>query len=157
MLASLLVWLPFAVLSPVRPLVIVGSSMTPALQPGQLVLLHRDYYRTHRLERGHAVAFRWKGRVYVKRVHALAGETVLLLCQPDYCTPIVPGLEAKARQLARRKSLFSVRAEIVPVNHFYCLGDYRAASVDSRELGPIPTSSILGRVQPLARRDASSG
>jgi signal peptidase I len=148
-LTASLLWIPLAILSPVRPLVVVGESMRPVLQPGQLLLLHRDYYRSHTPERGDIIAFRWNDRVYIKRVHALAGETVPLLCQPGYCSPLLPGLESKARRLEHRRPLFHVRSDLVPAKHVYCLGDYHAASVDSREMGPIPVSAILGRVQPL--------
>jgi hypothetical protein len=51
------------------------------------------------------------------------------------------------RRLAHRSSLFSLKHEVVPPDHFFCLGDHTTASVDSRELGPIPVSAILGRVQ----------
>src|ERR1051326_2393397 len=84
LLSCLLLWLPLALSASVRPLIVVGSSMDPALMSGQLVLLHQDYYRTHSLEPGDVVAFRWKGAIYVKRVFALGGARVKLAQNGDY-------------------------------------------------------------------------
>ena len=55
LLLCLLLWLPLVVSSGVRPMVVVGSSMEPVLLPGQLVLLHGDYYRTHPLQQDDVV------------------------------------------------------------------------------------------------------
>jgi signal peptidase I len=148
-IGCLLLWLPLACCSGVRPLVVVGTSMEPTLMSGQLVLLHEDYYRTHTLERGQLVAFRWRGRVYVKRVHALEREDVLLIRVPGYSIPVAPGIEAKARRLGRCKAGFRFCRVTVPPGCFFSLGDHATASVDSRDLGPIPVSAIIGRVQPV--------
>jgi signal peptidase I len=149
-LSCLLLWLPLAFSSGVRPLVVVGSSMDPALRPGQVALLHRDYYRAHPLEHGDVVAFRWKGYVYVKRVDALAGDRLELACNGSYCYPAVSGTEAKLRRLAQRDPTVGLRTVVVPPGCFFALGDNIPASIDSRELGPIPTTAILGRVESLA-------
>jgi signal peptidase I len=120
--------------------------MLPELRSGQVVLLDSHYYRRHALERGDIVAFEWEGTTYVKRVHALSGETVRLVCNYGDCRPIALGQKQKAERLAERIPSVAVRTRVVPPDHFYCLGDYASASVDSRELGPIPISAILGRV-----------
>jgi signal peptidase I len=151
-LSYLVLCLPLASWSGVRPMIVLGTSMEPTLASGQLVLLHREYYRTHRLERGHVVAFRWQGRVYVKRVHALAGEQVHLVCQTGYCFPTWKEVEARQRRLAQRSPIFHVRSVPVPKGAFFSLGDHYAASIDSRDFGPIPVSAILGRVQSLRSR-----
>src|SRR5947209_3555391 len=95
-------------------MMVVGSSMDPALLPGQLVLLHRDYYRTHPLERGDVVVFRWKGCVYVKRVYALAGGQVKLVRNDDCSFLLVSGTEGRMRRLARRHPYLGLRTVVVP-------------------------------------------
>src|SRR5438093_13468016 len=66
-----------------QPMLVQGSSMWPALSSGQVRLLDRDYYDTHPLKRGDVVVFRWHDRTYVKRIYALAGETVILAYDQD--------------------------------------------------------------------------
>src|SRR5438270_10618458 len=121
LLSCLLLWLPLALSSSVRPLIVVGSSMDPALRSGQLVLLHQDYYRTHPLGRGEVVAFRWRGFVYVKRVYALGGAQVTLAENGDYCFPVVPGTEAKLRRVSRRYFSIGVVTVAVPKGCFFAL------------------------------------
>jgi signal peptidase I len=141
--------MPLISWSNVRPLVVLGSSMEPSLLSGQVVLLDRDYYRHHPLEAGHVVAFVWQGKTYVKRIAAVAGESVNLLCQDGYCTPTSPELKERAQRLARKRPRFKFHTRHIDRGHFWCLGDYLSASVDSRELGAIPTSAVLGRVQSM--------
>lgn len=138
---------PLMFLSGLRPLVVLGSSMSPELHSGQIVMLDRHYYRQHPLERGQVVAFRWQERTYVKRVYALPGDTVRLLCNQGYCSPIRPDAVAALRRVVAKHPILSIRETRVPLDHFFCLGDYPSASVDSRELGPIPVDAILGRVR----------
>lgn len=116
---------------------------------GQLVLLHEEYYRTHPLKGGQIVAFRWKGCTYVKRVHAVERENVLMIRVPGYSIPVPPGTEARARRLTRSKAGFQLRSVTVPRRCFFSLGDHVTASVDSRDFGPIPVSAIIGRVQAI--------
>jgi signal peptidase I len=149
-LSVLLLWLPLACSSNVRPLLVIGSSMVPSLQPGQLVLLHRDYYRTHPLRRGEIVAFRWQGHTYVKRVYALRGDTVPLVSDGEDWFLIPTGTEPSLKRLHERYPWIQLRHETIRPGYFFCLGDNRNASLDSRDLGPIPISAILGRAQSLS-------
>jgi signal peptidase I len=132
--------------------VVLGSSMEPAFLPGQFVLLHRDYYRTHPVQNGQVVAFRWKGETYVKRVAALQGEKIRLICYDDYSTVLAKELVPTVERLARGRPAWEYRVVTVPEGHFFALGDNVAASLDSRDLGPIPVTAILGRVQSLKAR-----
>jgi signal peptidase I len=151
--SALLLWLPLIALvasSRERPVIILGSSMEPTLHSGQLALLGRGYYRTHPIERGDVVVFRWKGDTYVKRVYALGGEQVKMVCIQGYCMPLSPELAPKAARLGRRFPRFQLRRLRVPPRSVFVVGDCRSASIDSRSLGPIPAAAILGRVQSLS-------
>jgi signal peptidase I len=144
----LLCALLFGVLG-VRPLVVLGSSMKPTLEPGQLAWLDREYYRGRSIKRGDVVVFRWQGQSYVKRVHALPGERVTLMCADDTSWPISAACAARVHRLADRFHYLSVRTVVVPLGTIFCMGDNVNASVDSRQLGPIPISAILGHVSAL--------
>src|SRR5687768_1355232 len=121
--------------------------MEPTLRSGQFVLLDRGHYRTHAVERGDVVVFRWQGQVYVKRVYALPGERVELICNGGYTFPVKEGNEERVRRMVRRWTDIKLSAVTVPAGHFYALGDHLNASVDSRKIGPIPESAILGRIR----------
>lgn len=66
--------------------------------------------------------------VYIKRVHAMPGDTV-----EPYLAP--------RRGWSLRQGDF-----VVPPGTIYVLGDNRPASEDSRDLGPIPREELLGKV-----------
>jgi signal peptidase I len=127
----------------------MGSSMKPTLAPGQLALLDREYYRTRSIQRGDVVVFRWQGCSYVKRVHALPGERVTLMCAGDASWPIGAESVPRIQQLADRYHYLTLRTVDVPADAFFCMGDNVNCSIDSRQLGPIPISAIMGRVSSL--------
>jgi signal peptidase I len=136
-------------LSGLRPMVVLGASMQPALNPWEAVLLEGRYYRTHPVQAGDIVVFRWHGTTYVKRVHAVAGEKVPFICMDGSSWPLPIEQVAHQQRLAKGHPYISVHWVAVPAGHVFCLGDNLNASMDSRELGPIPVSAILGRVRSL--------
>ncbi|AKH86978.1 hypothetical protein AA958_23015 [Streptomyces sp. CNQ-509] len=106
-----------------RVVSIVGPSMLPAYADGERVLARRRGAR--RLRVGDVVVFGADGgrgrTLKVKRVAALPGDTV-----PD---EVAPGGSAR-----------------VPPGRLVVLGDNRADSLDSRQLGPQHLSSVYGVV-----------
>lgn len=106
-----------------RVVSIVGPSMLPAYADGDRVLARRRGGR--RLRVGDVVVFgadSGLGRTLkIKRVAALPGDAV-----PD--------------------EMASAGSARVPPGRFVVLGDNRADSLDSRQLGPQPLSSVYGVV-----------
>ena len=76
----------------------------------------------------------------VKRVVGLPGETVEMRDGRVYVDgelleePYLTGFDDS-----------TVAPEVVPEGHYYVLGDNRAVSFDSRSLGPISQSQIIGK------------
>jgi signal peptidase I len=141
-------------LSPCRVGVVMGHSMDPTLRSGQLIAIENHYYRSHRPRRGEIVVFRHDGTTYVKRVYAAEGETIYLLAdgKPGERTliqPIRPAQVERVRAVMRKHSELCVRRLRVPPGTFFALGDSLTNSIDSRDLGPIETDELIGRVQPL--------
>jgi signal peptidase I len=131
--------------------VVMGNSMTPTLQSGQFVAIDRHYYRDHRPRAGEIVVFRHQGITYIKRVYAAEGETIYLLAEGPVgertlVQPIRRGHEQSVGRAAARTASLTVRRIRVPAGSFYALGDALNNSIDSRELGPIDTGAIIGRV-----------
>jgi len=135
-----------AFFSPIRPAVVVGSSMSPTLEPGQVVLCARTP-RTASLRRGDVVLARVDGEVCVKRVFAIGGDhfwktwgqshddTLPQLL--DVGTPLAPWKE--------RYPGFKFHRVGIPSGMVYLVGD-GINSIDSRKYGPVAASSLVGRV-----------
>jgi signal peptidase I len=141
-------------LSPCRVGVVLGHSMDPTLRSGQLIAIERLYYRSHRPRRGEIVVFRHGGMTYVKRVYAGEGETIFLLAdgktgEHTFIQPIRPAQVERVRAVMHRRSTLCVRRLRVPQGTFFALGDSLNNSIDSRDLGPIESDELIGRVQPL--------
>jgi signal peptidase I len=138
--------------SPLTMTTITGRSMEPTLRPGGTYVLDRGYYRSHNLFPGDIVVFRLHGQTYVKRVHALPGDRVWLLRsnEDDGSGDCVLDLREVTRyQRSRTRSLLpnhQVVALTVAPGYCYVIGDNSLNSIDSRQFGPVPVTSILGRV-----------
>lgn len=134
----------------VIPYRVEQRSMSDTLVPGDLVLVDKLLPRIGGYDRGDIVIFEAPGTwgdelhaPYVKRVVALAGETVsfadgavlidgTVLDEPYASGPTLPIGETGTWTL-REGELFA-------------LGDNRGDSIDSRVFGPIRVSSVIGRV-----------
>jgi signal peptidase I len=132
---------------------IPSGGMEPTYQVGDRVAIDKISYRLTGLEHGDLVRYRAEGeRNFLKRVVGLPGDTIacsagrvlrngVALDEP-YLPPGPDGTTDCA-------------ATTVPAEHVFVLGDQRAVSVDSRQLGPVPVAAVNGRalgvVWPLRR------
>lgn len=156
---------------------IVSGSMAPGLLTGDIVLVSKSAfsfrfpfssYELVRLARpkvGDVVAFSLPDhgiQTYVKRVVALAGDRVeiregVLYVNGEPSTyervPESAGLFWESR--GGNRYLLNWETDKpenygpvdVPKDHFFSLGDNRGDSIDSRAWGPVPYSSLQGRVK----------
>jgi signal peptidase I len=136
-------------ISPLTTTVVLGHSMEPALRPGAFYVLDRGYYRSHAVRRGDIVVLKLNGETYIKRVSALSGDRLWLLRYEDGTADELLEPEEAARlrqiQLAGRLPGRRVLLMIIPPDECFVLGDNSNVSIDSREFGPVPIDSILGR------------
>jgi signal peptidase I len=136
---------------PLRLGIIHGSSMDPTLRDGQPYLLDTRAYARSAPQRGEVVVFQREGITYIKRVIALEGDTLLLqLFQNESWDEMVyqEELPRLRRLLAspHTHNWFQLQSLTIPPGSVYVVGDMRRAAQDSRTYGPVPVSSILGRV-----------
>ncbi|HTE20678.1 MAG TPA: signal peptidase I [Armatimonadota bacterium] len=130
-----------------QPTVVVGHSMSPTLDDGRVIWVDRTYYKTRVPERGEVVVFKHDGETYVKRVYRGPGEKVHYLGAGSNWLGLVRASDVPElrRQYERKGALLRVGVTRVPPDAVFVLGDNFLQSEDSRELGPIPISDIIGR------------
>ena len=138
------IWMPV--------LQIYGVSMTPTLNEGDIVVS----FKGARFERGDLVAFYLGNKILVKRCIAGPGQWVDI---DENGVVYVDGDKLEEPYLTER-ALGDCNIDLpyqVPDNRYFCMGDHRSTSVDSRrsEVGCVAEEQIVGkivfRVWPLAR------
>jgi signal peptidase I len=113
-----------------------GRSMEPTFHKNQWLLVRRLNWPAPRLRRGDVIVFTKDGDMLVKRIAALAGEPVPTE-QEHY--ELAPEVDTAPRAVEEGR-------ERVPEGDLYVMGDNRYNSEDSRDYGPIPRTTVLGRV-----------
>ncbi len=120
-----------------------GSSMTPTLQDGEIVLS----IKSAELERGDIIAFYYNNKVLVKRLIAKPGEWVDI---DEHGNVKVNGALIEEPYIDQ-KALGECDIELpyqVPDRMYFVMGDHRSVSVDSRSstVGCIAEKKIVGKL-----------
>lgn len=129
------VWMPV--------LQIYGSSMTPTLNEGDIVVCVKG----SDFEPGDLVAFYIGNKILVKRCIASPGQWVNI----DADGNVYVDNKLLDEPYLKEKSLGDCDIELpyqVPDNRYFCLGDHRSTSVDSRSttVGCISDEQIVGKI-----------
>jgi signal peptidase I len=101
---------------------IVTASMTPAVAPGDFVIVDKTYYKHNPPKKGDVILYRYpddRSKLYIKRIGGLPGDTIKLQSGDI----------------------------VVPHGHVFALGDNAGHSDDSRHYGPIPLTELLGKAR----------
>lgn len=139
-----------ASLFPLRFGVVVGDSMAPSLQSGQVFLMDLSSPR-RQVKSGDVVVLQHEGETLVKRVAAVAGDVLLGI---DWNVPdgnpdilLMPDEDGYARGfLQRHPGIGEVTRLEVPPGHLFVVGDAPNCSWDSRQFGAVPVEDVKGRV-----------
>jgi signal peptidase I len=126
-----------------------GTSMLPALEDGERIIVNKLAYRFGSIGRGDVVVF-WYPRdpsvSFIKRVVGLPGDVVEL----REGVLFVNGQAAAEGYVSPRfRDHDDVGPVQVPRGYYYVLGDHRSSSNDSRNWGEVPEKYIYGKA--LAR------
>lgn len=131
-----------------QPTVVVGESMSPTLKSGRLIWVDRTYYKTHKPQCGEVIVFKDDaGDTYVKRVYRGPGETLHYIASgSNFLLPVrEPFAESLRVRYDGSRGSLRVKQMRVDDDSVFVLGDNFNVSVDSRQIGPVPIQSIIGR------------
>lgn len=137
-----------AAMGRVRLGVVSGSSMCPTFRSGQPFVFRKWSMDAEPLQRGDLVVVRLGGVICIKRVFALERDRFFALTidgKPSESTALV-AVGDPLHLWKARFPRFGFVERRVPHGCVFVVGDAVARSVDSRQLGPIPMSDVLGRV-----------
>lgn len=142
------------------PYRIPSESMLPTLEIGDRVIVNRQSYSLGDIERGQVIVFEAPPELesrndVIKRVVALPGETIRFIDGQVYIDNqrmlepyVVAGSTTRSSRLLPGCDVAAGSASIgclVPEGHVFVLGDNREDSIDSRQYGPVPIDTIVGR------------
>lgn len=123
-----------------------GHSMSPNIRHGDRVLVNKLAYRNKLPDRGDIIAFNVEGgRIFIKRVVGLPGDLIEvrngILYRDGKKIADEPYVKFHLKGRRRR----SYRPRTIQSGRLFVMGDNRGASVDSKDFGPIPDKSVIGK------------
>ena len=128
----------------------IGDSMEPSLYNGQTVLVNRISYRLFSPSRGDVIVFlpngNEKSHFYIKRVVAVAGETVQIKDGNLYVNGELVADEHDEYDKMEEAGIAENEIKLGS-GEFFVLGDNRNSSEDSRSanIGVVKSSTIAGK------------
>lgn len=146
-----------AVLYFIRPTIVKQTSMENTLHNNDYMVMYRLAYKNHDPERGDIIIFQsdlinedsGKDKLLIKRVIGLPGDEIMIKDGMVY----INGEEYPENYTRDGYTpAFEIPPEggtyLVPEDSYFCMGDNREGSVDSRrnEVGPVPRDAIKGKV-----------
>ena len=132
----------------VKPFIVQGASMEPNYFHNEYLIIDQIPYQFRAIERGEVVVFippNDQDEFYIKRVVGLPGETVqiedgiITICNSDHERG-----EILDEDYIESYTYGDVEVELGE-EEYYLLGDNRLHSYDSRHIGSIEESAIIGR------------
>lgn len=136
----------------IRPTVVKETSMLPNFRDGNYLFVYRLAYKGDKTpQKGDVIIFKsklttdsGKPKMLIKRVIGLPGDKITIQDGKVW----INGKEDSQSYTHDGETNGSVVNYTVPKNHYYCMGDNRLVSIDSRyaSVGAIDKSKIVGKV-----------
>ena len=123
------------------------TSMEKTILVKEIFLADMDYYTSNLLERNDLVLLidpQTRTQLALKRVIAVEGDSIAIsngqiILNGELLDEDSPGL------IPETGSQSDMETTVIPSNHFFCMGDNRPNSLDSRMFGPVSVNSIKGK------------
>lgn len=136
------------------PFIVEGESMETTLHNSEKLVVNKAIYYLQDPKPGDIIVFHAEQtRDYIKRVIATAGDTVEV--KNDQL--LVNGKLVEEPYLEQHKEQAKLQGEPfftndfapvqIPAGHIFVMGDNRLNSHDSRAIGPVATSTVVGRAE----------
>jgi signal peptidase I len=127
-----------------EPFNVSGPSMQDTLFTGDLVIVDKLVYTFREPHRGEVIVFHAPDQQdFIKRVIALPGETI----EAKNNKIFVNGKIINEPYISEDNRTLDFDEVKVPPGDVFVMGDNRINSKDSRDIGPIPISKIIGRAE----------
>lgn len=127
----------------VEPVTVSSDSMEPTIASGSVVLLYKPPAAADSIPNGVVVAFAnpLDGRTAIKRVVAGEGQTVAIRDAELY----VDGVAIAEPFIDHSRIDATYFGPVtVPAGSVFVLGDNRGVSIDSRDFGAVPLTTVQG-------------
>ena len=125
---------------------VVGPSMYPTLQEGNIIIVNKLLYNIGKPARNDIVVLMQDEKYMVKRIVGLPGETIEYKDNYIYVNGekfkesfLVDGVETNDF------SSKDLGSEVIPEDKYLVLGDNRTNSMDSRDYGFVDRKQIVGK------------
>ena len=128
------------------PVKVNGTSMSPTLENGDIMILNEIGYYLNGLDRFDIAVANIDGERLIKRVIGLPGEKVEYRDNKLYINDELV-VENFKHEDTNDFSISALNAEVVPKDYYFLVGDNRGNSKDSRIIGFIHKSKIMGKTK----------
>ena len=128
---------------------VLGPSMSPNYQDGDILILNKLHYRLQKPKRFDVAAIQYNDTKYfIKRVIGLPGETVAYQDGTLYVNGEMVEEHFTMFDQTADFSLEEIGYDVIPEGYYLVVGDNRGNSLDSRskEVGLIKKSDFIGKV-----------
>lgn len=127
---------------------VVGNSMSPTLKQEEVLVLNKLKYHISDVNRGDIISFAYADTKYlIKRVIGLPGENVEFIDNKLYINGrIYDEIYLNDDVITNDFSIEKLGYDKIPNDMYFVLGDNRMNSLDSREIGLIKKSDIIGKI-----------
>ncbi|MBE6147918.1 MAG: signal peptidase I [Firmicutes bacterium] len=129
---------------------VVGPSMAPTFENGNILILDKVTYRFSEIKRNDVVSLYYADTKYlIKRVIGMPGEKVEYRNGDLYINDRLVKEEFLTNAHTSDFSLSDLGYSVIPEDMYFVVGDNRNDSLDSRDpdVGLIPKEDIIGKVR----------
>ncbi|GIO10835.1 signal peptidase I [Cohnella xylanilytica] len=139
----------------VSPFIVDGESMEPNFQDRERIIVNMVLYDFRKPKQGEVIVFHVpeENRDFIKRVIAVPGDTVKVEGDTVYVNgkpldePYLKEALEQAHAEGREYNNTDFEEGTVPEGQLFVMGDNRSNSKDSRMIGYIPMSRVVGRAE----------
>jgi signal peptidase I len=128
-----------------QPVRVEGTSMMPSLDDQERIFVNKFVYHLEAIQHGDIVVFHYPrdpSKSFIKRVIGVGGDRIRIANGHTYVNgKVIP--EDYVPTIYMDENPYQ---EItVPSGYYFVMGDHRCLSKDSRDFGPVKSSSIYGK------------